>query len=312
MVTPEFNVAYRIDSNGRRQHSRDNNATPERRLLLFGDSFAEGWGVDVDDGLAARLDVELPSFQVTNFGTAGYGTDQELLLFQQEGESLDPDLVIVLFYGNDLWNNVSRRGIGARRTAKPVFRPDANGVLRLQGTPIPITEPEPPDWRRTLIEHVHLAALVQRALADAPLASRQMRDFYGGLYTEDPRFSQVWFLTESLLREFRRRVEAAGSAFRLVYIPAIVQVETDNWESKQRLHELTGTYDLDLPNRRLHNITTRLGIDFTDLTPGIRAAAQDRRLYFDDSHWNEEGHAVAAGILADVLRRDGIDGVGDD
>ncbi|SVE57607.1 uncharacterized protein METZ01_LOCUS510461, partial [marine metagenome] len=111
MVTPEFDVAYSIDAAGRRRH--ESQAGPDAvHLQLYGDSFAEGWGVDVADGLAARLETHLVSSRgvgVTNYGTAGYGTDQEMLLFADAGAPQSPDVVLLLFYDKDVWNNVSRR-----------------------------------------------------------------------------------------------------------------------------------------------------------------------------------------------------------
>jgi hypothetical protein len=45
------------------------------------------------------------------------------------------------------------------------------------------------------------------------------------------------------------------------------------------------------------------GIAFLDLTPVLEAAVNGgRNVYFpDDSHWNAEGHDVAAAAVADFL-----------
>jgi hypothetical protein len=43
--------------------------------------------------------------QVVNAGVAGYNTRQELILLESEGWSLDPDLIVVGFYWNDLVGN---------------------------------------------------------------------------------------------------------------------------------------------------------------------------------------------------------------
>ena len=313
MVTPEFDVAYSIDAAGRRRH--ESQAGPDAvRLQLYGDSFAEGWGVDVADGLAARLETHLVSSRgvgVTNYGTAGYGTDQEMLLFADAGAPQSPDVVLLLFYANDVWNNVSRRGIGARRGAKPFFRPGQDGALHLMGTPIPEPEPPSPSLARTLEERFHLWALGRKAWTrKVPVPPPQMMQFYGGLYgTDSARYRPVWDLTEKLLAEFALLCRQAGATFVLIYAPAIVQIEADDWRTKRELHDLTGDYDLSHPNRHLGDIVGRHGISFIDLTPAFQTAAREQILYFRDSHWNEAGHRLAANVIAAALVDEGIAGL---
>ena len=299
LVTPEFDVLYQIDDDGRRQHV---SVSVGRRLQLYGDSFAEGWGVDVDVGLAARLESGL-ALSVHNYGTAGYGTDQELLLFAEQGAAEAPDIVLVLFYANDLWNNVSRRGIGTERGAKPFFRPGTDGGLRLMGTPIPAPAPRIKSQPAALAEHSHLWSLGRKAMAqESPVPAQQMRQFYGGLYGHDIEpYRPVWDLTESLLAEFARASQKAGAEFVVVYAPSIVQIEAENWRTKRDLHKLTQDYDLSQPNRQLQAIAKRQGIDFIDLTAAFKAAAGEQTLYFRDSHWNEAGHQLAAEATVSAL-----------
>ncbi len=315
LVAPEFDVTYRIDAAGHRQHESDRGT--DLRIQLYGDSFAEAWGIEVEDGLAARLEAELKTalgVSVTNFGTAGYGTDQELLLFSDTGAQLSPDVVLLLFYANDLWNNVSPRGIGVRRGAKPYFRlgrgPElpGSGALQLMGTPIPEPPPRPSSLSFTLQQYCHLWALGFRALTrQAPIPQAGMQDFYGGLYGRDTaHYRPVWELTERLLAEFARRCEQRGAAFVVVYAPAIVQIEADYWRTKRDLHQLTKDYDLNNPNRQLQGIAGRQGIPLIDLTPAFAAAAEQQTLYFRDSHWNEVGHRLAAETIAAALTNLGV------
>ena len=104
-VTPEFEVDIRINEDGLRDREYgDRGAGP--LVLAFGDSFIEGWGVEVEASVSKQLEQRLrpvwgPGAEVRNFGVAGYGTDQELLFFQRSGAALDPDIVLVFFYAND-------------------------------------------------------------------------------------------------------------------------------------------------------------------------------------------------------------------
>ncbi len=47
----------------------------------------------------------IPTFEVVNAGVAGYGTLQEYLYLVSEGIKYQPDLVLLMFYENDLYDN---------------------------------------------------------------------------------------------------------------------------------------------------------------------------------------------------------------
>ena len=314
-VSPEFDVDYRINAAGQRDRPfPPPGKAAGARLLLFGDSFVEGWGVEADERVDRHLAEALAGAEVLNFGVAGYGTDQELLLFESKGKAYAPSRVLVFYYANDLWNNVSPKGIGAERGYKPIFKP-APGGLRLEGVPVP----ESPFWDerywssrpwtaradRYLRQRWHLYVLGAKALAPE-IRRPQQQQFYQGLYGADnpERFRPVWQRTEAVLAAFNQAIKKAGAHMTLVYVPAIVQVEDDNWRTKRELNGLVGEFDLGRPNRELAGIAQRHGIDFVDLYPDFAAA--EKGLYFRDSHWNPAGHRLAAHALAKHLQRGGL------
>ena len=307
-VGPEFDVEYRINAAG----LRDRPVPPQppeagERLLVFGDSFVEGWGVEVEQTVSGQLRQILAGDQVLNFGVAGYGTDQEMLLFQKEGAAFHPDCVVVCYYANDMWNNVSDWGIGTEQGYKPHFSFAAGGRLRLKGVPVPRTrywdedywEKESWDLRlqHYLTQQWHLYVLARKALT--PEMSREEHgQFYDALYGLDAegRYERAWEASGILLSAFKTAVEKGGARFMLVYVPAIVQVEAEEWAPK--LRDLVGRYDLLKPNKRLGAIAARYGIDFLDLYPAFEEEARSQPLYYRDSHWNPAGHDLAARQIA--------------
>ncbi len=321
LVTPEFDIDIEINEDGLRSpaHQRQK-GEGVRRVLVFGDSFAEGWGVESGQMLSTRLQACLrdrgEAVEVLNFGVAGYGTDQAYLLFEKLGKVYQPDLVVLLFYGNDLWNNASSRGIGAEQGYKPYFRPARDGRLELLGVPVRKTRYWDADRyeggslsqraERYLRSHWHVFALVEKALRTEG-AVAQHSQFYDGLYGLDAegQWQPVWELTGMLLRDFNRAVRQSGAEFLVVYAPSIVQIEERNWQEKRALHGLDADYDLHKPNRYLADLTSRYGIDLLDLYPRFASAAQQRALYLRDSHWNASGHALAAAALCEHVRGEG-------
>jgi len=324
MVSPEFDVQVRINSDGLRDREYLLEKPPNvHRILVFGDSFAEGWGVPIDRGICDRLESELRSedesgteYEVLNFGVAGYGTDQELLLFRQQGVRYNADEVVVLFYANDLWNNQSRTGIGIEGGHKPYFGISGSGEVVLQGVPVKKNRywdfqegtwvpPASRRLQRYLFDHWHTFALVAKAFRPSPVPTTKQALYYQGLYgrTETATGKAGWRLTRALLVEFQRVVAATGARMHLVYIPAIVQVEEENWQFKRQLYGLAGDdFELSKPNRLLGAMAADHEISFIDLTQTFVAAAGERILYYRDSHWNEDGHALAARLVAEHLR----------
>jgi lysophospholipase L1-like esterase len=78
------------------------------RILLLGDSIAFGSGIREEDSFAALLERALNArgdsarYEVVNFGTSGYNTVQERNLLQAKAPLLEPDLVLVAFFSNDI------------------------------------------------------------------------------------------------------------------------------------------------------------------------------------------------------------------
>lgn len=316
LVSPEFDVEYRINSRGLRDSETDPSEMRGKRLVLLGDSFAEGWGVEIGQAVSEQLEERLSAGgvpgEVFNLGVAGYGTDQQLLLFERHRRAYAPEIVLLLFYGNDLWNNALDRGIGIERGFKPRFVLGPGNSLRLTGVPVRRTRywdfdaQLPLDRRvsRYAFEHWHLAALLRKAFSqEVPAAQR--RDFYLGLYgtgAAAERFEKAWRTTARLLLELDTRVRGAGARLLLVYVPAIVQIEREDWQAKvSRFGLLEEEYALDKPNRRLAAAAAEHGIPFLDLSPAFLASALTETLFHRDSHWNAAGHALAADTIAGFL-----------
>ena len=60
MVTPEFELEIAVNIDGLRDREYARDRTPNSwRLLAFGDSFVEGWGVALEHSVSKRLEVDL-------------------------------------------------------------------------------------------------------------------------------------------------------------------------------------------------------------------------------------------------------------
>lgn len=86
---------------------RREKTTTTTRMLVLGDSYVWGYGVD-QDRIFTDPQVHQSEMELINFGVSGYGTDQEFLLYLREGTFFEADEVVLAFTPyNDVENNLS-------------------------------------------------------------------------------------------------------------------------------------------------------------------------------------------------------------
>lgn len=105
---PDRVVEYAINAGGFRDHPYER-ARPEGtfRVVVLGDSFTYGTGVDLDatypkvmERRFAQLEPDCPT-QVLNWGVYAYNTRQEVALLRHRVRDWAPDLVLLCLYVND-------------------------------------------------------------------------------------------------------------------------------------------------------------------------------------------------------------------
>jgi lysophospholipase L1-like esterase len=79
-----------------------------KRVVILGDSMAFGWGVDLDEGVAAQLQKRLPAgegdsprWEVLNLSQPAFNTSAEVALLKDKGLVYDPDVVVLAYSLDD-------------------------------------------------------------------------------------------------------------------------------------------------------------------------------------------------------------------
>lgn len=253
-----------------------------------------------------------------SFGVSGYGTQQQLLVYQHVARDFAPDTVLLVFYvGNDMTDNRGKPG-HPRYTLQP------DGTLELRGFPykgefdLPLVAGQRSTW---LMRHSRLGLMIgvlaragdtitERASApnrsDAAQSGPKGKPKAGscgyliGENFPDPT-PDDWAITEALLVALRDAVAADGAALKVAVVPTELQVQDDfsaDFFAHCKLPEYV-TWP-DGYQQRLRAILEKHDIAYLDLLPPLRAAAESGEdLYFDgaDVHWTPEGHAAVAEIL---------------
>jgi hypothetical protein len=78
------------------------------RLLVVGDSQTYGLGCSEGETFCDELRRESGGYEVLNTGCPGYGTHDALAIVHHLGEAWRPDVVLLVFFWNDLEDNLKR------------------------------------------------------------------------------------------------------------------------------------------------------------------------------------------------------------
>ncbi|MCF8255997.1 MAG: hypothetical protein K9J06_00470 [Flavobacteriales bacterium] len=121
----EFDLTVRINNLGFRGPDVSI-AKKRKRILLLGDSFTFGWGVEEHETWAQLLQMEFPDWEILNLGRGGTHPGDHVQLARKAIPLLRPDLVIVgVLQANDL-HQLMRIIAYERGQRQPMF-PEAGG-----------------------------------------------------------------------------------------------------------------------------------------------------------------------------------------
>ncbi len=195
---PDFSVTYRSNRQGFRSNRDFALPTRKRRVVLLGDSYTMGTGVEHQETFAYLLQRRLRKTQSYNFGIGGFGIDQMWLTLRHYALAVEPDLVVLSFIRPNLRRALSAYREGHDWLAKPVFRLEG-------GELVPMTiENRPSALWRFAERHSHLLEIGRRG-----------EDSLGRHFP----IGYVWRLNRVLFERIRDDCQAAGVPLVVMYIP---------------------------------------------------------------------------------------------
>ncbi|MDH5639243.1 MAG: SGNH/GDSL hydrolase family protein [Nitrospinota bacterium] len=249
-----------------------------KRILLLGDSYTAGDGVDNSERFSDIMESRFPWLDVMNFGLNGSGTDQQTLIFEQMASRLEADAYIFCLCPENIarcqytcFPSMSWSEHQLVYRPKPYFELSEND-LELRNQPVP-----------------HEKRSVE-ALGDWKC------DFpYSNEFPEDPyaiyRFpdSSHWRLQKKILERF---IGQTGE--KPVYL---VPMPMDrHYFEKSTMEFILERYrELEAPEKNIRVV---------DLMPAmLKDSAQERKAYRfpDDPHYTAKAHQVVANGLANEI-----------
>ncbi len=260
------------------------------RIVAIGDSLTFGWGVNDGETFCSRLaqlvGARFPGrdFDVVNLAVGGYNTRQEVGLLRRNVSRLQPDMVLVGLYSNDIPEAFDDKGAAADNGQAP-------RVLHLN--------PAPTSWMDAHIRKSRALYLGGRVFKRVSQKGEWGRsgfsmelDLLSGRDSAD--LDIAWQRVAQQLDELHRMATSNGFSVAVVMLPPREQVK--------------GAYANAQYQTRARAIAERLGFLVVDPLPALAAGASNAdTLYipYDRNHPSAAGHRVIAQAIFDTLNQRG-------
>lgn len=300
-----YDVTYRSNDYGARDRPRSRKSDAERRVVVLGDSFVEGHGVDSSDRMTDVIESH-SGVEHLNFGTSGsFGSIQEWLLYEKLASGFDhSDVFVFLLPANDFVDN-DQSQYPAKSRYRPYLRKTQGGYEvyyptaheARPGRNRPLTRWE--RLRHSAYNGVYLLNVLVRVDGGTleRLVSPGPRQARGASYNT---FSEAD--AERLLYTYARIVELAGARRVTVFV-----VPTQSDFEHYREHG----YDFRVVGLLERFARSRQTVSVFDLLPYFVEYADREDLGYEeffnecDGHWSVLGNRVAAyAVLSHVYGQD--------
>lgn len=309
---------YRLQTNSVGLRNTEELIDGAFRVLALGDSFTYGYYVHNEEAWPARLEEVLRQqmsgpVQVLNAGVPGYTVEDELEYLREKGLALQPDLVVLGIYTNDIMDMTPRiRQYFARPVVLEQSTPEVQPL-----TPFQIFVRENVALYSLLVQArgAYSDYQIETAVNRITPTIEGLRDLYLDLTFLNPdAHPDEWGGYERRLGEMAALLDERGIPLVVVMFPDLAQFPANGLP--------------DVPQERLAEMTTALGTPFIDLLPVYRAAGDIQSLYLmyysdstavdpnapdaavmmytGDGHPSAYGHLVAARALAERLAALGL------
>ncbi len=262
----DYDVVYTFDENGYRQSHQAAEAMID--ITFYGDSYTFGHGVNDAETFANVLAAEYlaDTVQVYNAGVDGYGIVQMYQALLTRCEDIEPgDIVVFTPTSADIQRNLDDF----------VF-PYTCAFRRGEGQ-------EPVAFYPAYADGAVISTRLERTLKNKlkllALTAPSTRGVWQSILGRNKRDTARDAL--AMMQEAKRITEARGGRFVLIFLPRVSECAK-------------GRYQVDVARFDYQDIRSHF--------PNEKEALARLR-YAGDSHWNPEGHRLAAKAIFEVLQQ---------
>lgn len=233
-------------------------------IVVIGDSFAFGYGIDTDRSFAAVR----PDLKVKALGAPGYSMVQGVLLMEQLAARLEGKLVVWFVYvENDLQDNL---------------------MPNMRTYPTPFVRQGDGAWE--IVRH-H----VRPVKWSCSRADLEKWPIFAQLCTPGPIADRAYSACDYLIERGMALCRGAGAHLVVMSIPHPLQLTDAGVRRLAALSRRPGELDEDMPDRRIREICRRHRVPLLAAKTFLSARDYKSR---EGIHWNARGHRRVAGMLA--------------
>lgn len=308
-VALDFDTHITINSFGLRDKSRSlEKGNNTFRILILGDSFTYGFGVNNNESypavLEGLLNAELTPkhFEVWNAGFAsGYSPDTFYVYLREKGMAFNPDLIIVgIFVENDILDLLKNRYVFDENNTLLRIQSDFyhvdNGKLR-RGTEGDI----PSTFGRGIIYLKNILTKYSKIFSYLhPRISMLFQKEHSSLFdAEYPEYLKKKFQdTQFYLHEIKVLAEKNKTPVVILLLPGKASIN-ELWDVY--LNKNPGS-DRDKPRKILLSSCANHTLTCFDMWPFFIHATNASKFYFEhDVHWNRQGNQRGAELIKEFL-----------
>lgn len=242
----------------------------ESDVVVFGDSFAFGQGVDDEKTFFSG---QYSSLRIKTIASPGYSMVHGLILMRQLQSLLQGKLVVwFVYYGNDLHDNLQPNLNDYR--APFVRQVDGTGSWEIVTRHL-----SPAKWPFNYEESLQ----------------RREKEKWIGTFGTNGLSERIYAACEFLIREARDVCHQAGGRLVVLAVPMTAQLSRRAWKRDILRLGIKESESLNplLPDQRLQEICSKFRVPFV---AGKEYLTVHDLLWFD-GHWNEKGHRRIEALL---------------
>ena len=277
-----------------------------KNILMLGDSFTFGTGLDQDKSFGVLIEKGLHNTHVWNAGVIGYSINNYRLQFRNLTPKINPDLVIFnIFVAND---------ITELRRKKDVFKDEK--LLRVEDQKIVVNNQQKLESIETKIPLSFAAHKLKEKwniLAyknEWKLAQNTKPTLTWPVFlpkdhkAQDPHLPNYWARFETHLEAIKSFADTEKIPVLISLIPMDVQVD-QSYESKYaRLFFDQEARDAKRPQAKIKALCKDLALTCLDVLEDFQNHPQREKLYFShnaDPHFDLLGHQFYAELLQKAI-----------
>ena len=299
----DFAYIQRVNSLGLRgRETTIEKPAGTRRILMLGDSFTMGKGVEDDQTFSALIEVSLQaslaacgggSMEVLNGGVDSYAPILSYIQFERELARLAPDLVVLNLDHSDLVQEAAYRKQAVRAEDGTIIAVPGASRSSLYGRFLSWTS-------RHLYFTRALLVYVNRAMDHREISVRRVvnefgREHFAHTLEGDVDRTAQWEDVFDSIDRIKRLANSIGADFLLTTYPWAHQFGDTGWVPGRYAFMKKGERTSDVTQKTIRQRSAALGIDLFEALPVFERYQGSEPLYFAyDPHWTKAGQRVMA------------------